>query len=62
MTDGGDRVGRIADAELDDQSLAVTSYLLKGATGIWRRRGRIRPDEVLTFSTELLIVRALPPT
>jgi sporulation protein YlmC with PRC-barrel domain len=61
MSEGGDRVGRIADAELDDQSLAVTSYLLKGATGVWRRRGRVRPDEVLTFSTELMIVKAPPP-
>ena len=61
LTDGGDRVGRIADAELDDQTLVVTAYLLKGASGAWRRRGRIRPDEVLAFSNELMIVRAPQP-
>jgi len=62
MTEGGDRVGRIADAELDDQSLVVTSYVLKGASGAYRRRGRVRPDEVLTFSTEMMIVKAPQPT
>jgi sporulation protein YlmC with PRC-barrel domain len=60
LTDGGDRVGSIVDAELDDHSLAVTSYLLKGASGAWRRRGRVHPDEVITCSTELMLIRALP--
>src|ERR687885_1291641 len=27
LTEGGDRVGEIADAELDDQTLAVQAYL-----------------------------------
>jgi len=61
LTEGGDRVGRIVDAELDDQTLLVTAYLLKGASGAWRRRGRVHPDEVVTASTELMIVKALPP-
>src|SRR5579871_3942475 len=38
MTEGGDAVGQIADAELDDQTLAVRAYLLRNATGAWRRR------------------------
>ena len=61
LTEGGDRVGTIADAEIDDQTLAVTAYLLKGAGGAWRRRGRIHPEEVVNISTELMIVRALQP-
>jgi sporulation protein YlmC with PRC-barrel domain len=61
ITEGGDRVGKIVDADLDDQTLAVTAYLLKGASGIWRRRGRIHPDEVVTCSTEMMIVRTPQP-
>ena len=60
LTEGGDRVGRIADAELDNQTLAVKAYLLRGAQGVWRRRGRIHPDEVVTFSPELMLVRQRP--
>ena len=33
LTEGGDRVGQIADAELDDQTLAVKAYLLRNASG-----------------------------
>jgi sporulation protein YlmC with PRC-barrel domain len=58
MTEGGDRVGRIADAELDDQTLAVKAYLLREAQGAWRRRGRVHPDEVVSFSPELMLIRA----
>ena len=58
MTEGGDRVGRISDADLDDKTLAVKAYLLRNAQGPWRRRGRIHPDEVVTFSVELMLVRA----
>src|SRR5260221_13383176 len=57
LTEGGDRVGQISDAELDDQTLAVKSYLLRHATGAWRRRGRIHPDEVVTCSAELMLIR-----
>ena len=60
LTEGGDRVGRIADADLDDQTLAVKAYLLRDAQGAWRRRGRVHPDEVLTFSPELMLIRARP--
>jgi len=58
MTDGGERVGHIVDADLDGQTLAVTSYLLKEARGVWRKRGRVRPDDVVSCSGELMIVRS----
>ena len=57
LTEGGDRVGQIVDADLDDQTLAVRSYLLRNASGPWRRRGRVHPDEVVTASPELMLVR-----
>jgi sporulation protein YlmC with PRC-barrel domain len=57
LTEGGDRVGQIQDADLDDQTLAVKSYLLKNASGAWRRHGRIHPDEVVTCSAELMLIR-----
>jgi sporulation protein YlmC with PRC-barrel domain len=57
LTDGGERVGQLADADLDDRSLAVTSYLLRNASGAWRRRGRIHPDEVVMCSPELMLIR-----
>jgi sporulation protein YlmC with PRC-barrel domain len=57
LTEGGDRVGQITDADLDDQTLVVKAYLLRNASGAWRRRGRIYPDEVLACSPELMIVR-----
>jgi sporulation protein YlmC with PRC-barrel domain len=57
MSEGGDRVGQIADAELDDQTLAVRAYLLRHASGVWRRGGRLNPDEVVTCSEELMLVR-----
>src|ERR1700681_981007 len=31
LTDGGDKVGHLVDADLDDQTLAVKAYLLRGA-------------------------------
>ena len=57
LSEGGERVGQIADAELDNQTLAVKTYLLRKASGAWRRRGRVHPDEVVTFSPEMMIVR-----
>src|SRR5579871_6415034 len=47
MTEGGDAVGEISDADLDDQTLAVRAYLLRKAVGAWRRLGRVHPDEVV---------------
>ena len=57
LTEGGDQVGQISDAELDDQTLAVKAYMLKHATGAWRRHSRIHPDEVVNCSAELMLVR-----
>ncbi|MGI9148717.1 MAG: PRC-barrel domain-containing protein [Chloroflexota bacterium] len=57
VTDGGDNVGQIKDAELDEQSLAVKAYLLQNAQGAWRRGGRVLPDEVVACSIELMLVR-----
>src|ERR1043166_8545948 len=37
LTEGGDAVGQIVDADLDDQTLAVKAYLLRNAAGPWRR-------------------------
>jgi len=58
LTEAGEKVGHIADADLDPQTMVVTAYLLKEAKGMWRRRGRVHPDEVLTYSPELMIVRS----
>jgi sporulation protein YlmC with PRC-barrel domain len=57
LTEGGDRVGEITDADLDDQTLVVKSYMLRNASGAWRRRGRIHPDEVVVCSPELMLIR-----
>jgi sporulation protein YlmC with PRC-barrel domain len=57
MTEGGDRVGQITDAELDDETLAVKAYLLRNASGAWRRPGRVHPDEVVSCSAELMLIR-----
>jgi sporulation protein YlmC with PRC-barrel domain len=57
ISDGGDEVGRIADAELDEQTLAVKTYLLRNASGAWRRSARLQPDEVVNCSAELMLVR-----
>jgi sporulation protein YlmC with PRC-barrel domain len=57
MTEGGDHVGQIADADLDVQTLAVRAYLLRKATGAWRRLGRVHPDEVVACSPELMLIR-----
>jgi sporulation protein YlmC with PRC-barrel domain len=57
MTEGGDRVGQIADADIDNQTLAVKTYLLRKASGLWRRKGRVHPDEVVVCSPELMLIR-----
>lgn len=56
MSENGMRVGRIADADLDAHTLAVRTYQLK-ARGLWRRGGQLYPDQVVSFSPELMIVR-----
>ncbi|MBV8713567.1 MAG: PRC-barrel domain-containing protein [Chloroflexi bacterium] len=57
MTEGGDAVGQIFDAELDDHTLDVRAYLLRKASGAWKRAGRVHPDEVVVCSPELMLVR-----
>ena len=57
MTEGGDAVGQIHDAELDDHTLDVRAYLLRKASGAWKRGSRIHPDEVVVCSIELMLVR-----
>jgi sporulation protein YlmC with PRC-barrel domain len=57
MTEGGEPVGQISDADVDDQTLAVRAYLLRKAIGPWRRLGRVHPDEVVVCSPELMLVR-----
>lgn len=57
MSDSGDRVGQITDAEVDDHTLDVRAYFLRKATGPWRRVGRVHPDEVVACSPELMLVR-----
>jgi sporulation protein YlmC with PRC-barrel domain len=57
MTEGGDAVGQIFDAELDDHTLDVRAYLLRHASGAWKRVSRIHPDEVVVCSAELMLIR-----
>jgi len=57
LSDGGERVGQIVDAELDEQTLAVKAYLLRDAQGAWRRHRRIHPEEVVSCSPELMLVK-----
>jgi sporulation protein YlmC with PRC-barrel domain len=57
MTEGGDRVGQILDAELDDHTLDVRAYLLRKATGAWKSGSRVHPDEVVVCGPELMLVR-----
>ena len=57
LSEGGEAVGQIQDAELDDHTLDVRAYLLRKASGAWKRAGRIHPDEVVVCSMELMLVR-----
>lgn len=57
LSDGGESVGQIVDADLDEETLAVKAYLLRNARGAWRRHGRVHPDEVVACSSELMLVR-----
>jgi sporulation protein YlmC with PRC-barrel domain len=57
LSEGGEAVGQIQDAELDDHTLDVRAYLLRKASGAWKRGSRIHPDEVVVCSMELMLVR-----
>jgi sporulation protein YlmC with PRC-barrel domain len=58
MTDGGDTVGQLYDADLDDKTLAVRAYLLRKTRGMWQRRGRINPTEVVACGPDLMLIRS----
>jgi sporulation protein YlmC with PRC-barrel domain len=62
MTEGGDQVGQIVDADIDEQTLAVTAYFLRQAGGPWHRQARVHPDAVVACSPELMLIRAPPPS
>ena len=47
----------MSEALKSAKTLVVKAYLLRNASGTWRRHGRIRPDEVLTFSPEMMLIR-----
>jgi sporulation protein YlmC with PRC-barrel domain len=57
LTDGGDHVGHIGDAELDERTLAVKAYFLRPSS-VWRRPTRIQPGDVLSCSAELMLIRS----
>jgi sporulation protein YlmC with PRC-barrel domain len=57
LTENGEQVGQIADADLDDQTLVVRAYVLRNAAGAWRRLGLVHPDEVVACSPELMLIR-----
>jgi uncharacterized protein YrrD len=59
LGDDGNRVGYVTDATLDQDTLDIQAYLLRGS--LWerffgRRRGRIQPPQVASCSRELMIV------
>jgi sporulation protein YlmC with PRC-barrel domain len=60
LSEDGDLVGRILDADVDAATLCVRGYLLHERRWLlWRRR--ILPRDVLSASPELMIVRTPPP-
>ncbi len=60
LDEGGDRVGRLQDANIDPDRLAVTGYALVG-TGWWRRwlgsPSDVAPSQVSSWSRELMLVQ-----
>jgi sporulation protein YlmC with PRC-barrel domain len=57
MSERGEVVGHLTDAELDEQTLAVRTYFVRHLSGGWRRSGRLQPDDVLNCSAEMMLVR-----
>ena len=59
LDEGGDRVGRLLDAKIDPDRLAITAYALVGAG--WRRwlgsLSDITPSQVSSWSRELMLVQ-----
>ena len=61
LTESGERVGKISDILLDPDTMVVTSYELSGSP-LRRLFGDdgIKPEEVVSCSNELMIVRDRP--
>lgn len=61
LTESGQRLGTIADILLEEDTMAVAGYELSGLP-LPRRlgRGRIQPNEVVSCSNELMVVRDRP--
>jgi sporulation protein YlmC with PRC-barrel domain len=64
LGDDGNRVGRLADATFDQDSLDIQAYLLSAS--LWERffgrhRGRIQPGQVASCSRELMITTSGRP-
>jgi sporulation protein YlmC with PRC-barrel domain len=59
MGDDGTRVGRLADATFDQDTLAIEAYLLQGSSlldSFGGRRTRIEPEKVHSCSRELMLI------
>lgn len=58
LGDDGNRIGRLTDANFDQDTLDIQAYLM--GSSFWerfgRRRGRIQPSDVASCSRELMIV------
>jgi sporulation protein YlmC with PRC-barrel domain len=56
LNEAGDRVGRVFDADIDGSTLCIRGYLLEERRWLlWRRR--LLPNEVLSVSPDVMIVR-----
>jgi uncharacterized protein YrrD len=56
LTERGDLLGHIGDADLDERTLAVRTYLVRRG-GPLRQSVRVRATDVRSCSAELMIVR-----
>ncbi|TMF01870.1 MAG: hypothetical protein E6I52_10530 [Chloroflexi bacterium] len=50
-------IDSVVGLEVMTDTLDVRAYLLRNPSGAWRRGGRVHPDEVLSCSPELMLVR-----
>lgn len=60
LSEKGDRIGQVGDVDLDARTLAVKSYLLEERR-LLGRRGKVLPEEVVSFSPEMMIVAERSP-
>lgn len=61
MGDDGRRIGQVADANVDPDSLHVQAFVLRTSFLAWllNRNARLAPASVASASTEMLLVRRL---